>query len=289
MHAFLLAICLSLLPPGELLLDTNQIEGLDDALMVDTRDRGAFEAGHIPGAAHLDVETLSEMRDGVPGMLKPESELSALLAEAGVDPRKHVVVYSGHAQADDVKRATRLFWILEHLGYERVSLLNGGFAKWASEDRPVGRGAPEPRAVPVEKVRVQTPMRAGRLATRENVLDMIAGNGEGTLVDCRIPEHYAGLEKSPAVESAGHIPGATNVPALSLFDGPHHEFKTGAALDEALEALDLAPDSDVIAYCNTGRDATIGYFGLRLAGADQVRMYDGSMAEWSRLERLRAE
>jgi thiosulfate/3-mercaptopyruvate sulfurtransferase len=41
------------------------------------------------------------------------------------------------------------------------------------------------------------------------------------------------------------------------------------------------PKKKVITYCNTGRQASVGYFVMRLTGHDNVSLYDGSMAEWT--------
>ena len=49
--------------------------------------------------------------------------------------------------------------------------------------------------------------------------------------------------------------------------------------EEMLQPLD--ENTPIITYCNTGRDATTGYFLFRLLGYHKVEMFDGSMAEWS--------
>jgi 3-mercaptopyruvate sulfurtransferase SseA len=116
------------------------------------------------------------------------------------------------------------------------------------------------------------------------------------LVDMRPPSYYAGLEKKGFISVAGPVPGAVNLPAADLLDAETHLLKDKAGLtdlvrvenllgtnvgrdEEMLQPLD--ENTPIITYCNTGRDATTGYFLFRLLGYHKVEMFDGSMAEWS--------
>ncbi|MBI2435482.1 MAG: sulfurtransferase, partial [Candidatus Hydrogenedentes bacterium] len=220
------------------------------------------------------------------GLLKLPKELRKLLAEAGVGPARHIVVYSGMQEAADVKAATRLFWILENCGYPRVSLLNGGFAKWKAEGKPVEKGASKVTAIDVESIDLNK--FNATLAERADVLRLIEHH-TGTLLDLRVPEEYAGISKKDFVDTAGHIPRAQSCPAGDFVQGPYFEFKTAGDLAKVLGEVELKPGGPVVTYCNTGRDATIGYFGLRLQGIDKVKVYDGSMVEWSKQPAVKVE
>lgn len=263
-----------------LLVTTDQLPQLQDVQVVDARPYEAYVAGHLPGALHLDPAALSEERDGVQNLLKPVEELAVLLSQAGLQPVRHVVVYSAMDQPDDLKNAARLFWILEYLGFSRVSILDGGFAKWKAEGRPIEAGAP-PAALEHAPELALTP-RPELLATRDEVLATI-GTRRGTLVDMRAAEEYAGLAKKDFVHRAGHIPGACNLPAIDFVvrqgeeASPYYVLRPAADLKQAIEGESATP---VITYCNSGRDASVGFFVYRLAGVDDVAVYDGAMAEW---------
>jgi thiosulfate/3-mercaptopyruvate sulfurtransferase len=55
------------------------------------------------------------------------------------------------------------------------------------------------------------------------------------------------------------------------------------ALEELREVLaGVAIDHDpVIAYCGGGISATVDVFALSLLGRNDVKLYDGSLTEWS--------
>lgn len=94
-------------------------------------DVRAAMGGHVPGAVHQNwVDTL-----GADGRLLDDSSLLAALAERGITPDKHVVVYCQSHQRSSVT------WVmLRHLGFERVSALDGAWSVWGNRsDLPKAR------------------------------------------------------------------------------------------------------------------------------------------------------
>lgn len=273
---FMLAAALGAAP--DLLVSTEALAaGLEDAILVDVREAERYAEGHIPGAVHLDVESLSETRGGVRGLLRSGREVADALGAAGIDPARRIVVYSGMEEAEDVKFATRMFWILEYMSYPRVAVLDGGFEKWRNEGRPIAEGR-SPRLAGIAAEWRLRP-RPELLADRQRVLGQLR-SAPGNLLDMRSAEEYAGISKRDFVNTAGHIPGACNLPVPDVVAGPQHTFRD---VEELREVLGLTLEDDgapVITYCNTGRDATVGYFALRLLGREDVAIYDGSMTEW---------
>ena len=244
---------------------------MPDAIFVDARKAEDFEAGHIEGATNVDVESLAENRDGVMGLIKPLNDVLPILRGAGVDPSKPVIVYSAMGETPDLVRSTRLFWVLEYLGYENVGMLDGGLAAWTAKNKPTATGASTVQPLKTLELRPDE----SRRATADEIAEAI--KGEVLIQDNRSPEQYSGASKSGAVKKAGHLPNAVNVPAMSLLneDGT---FKTQGEIASAVGEVSGKP---IVTYCNTGRSATIGYFAWRMLGHEDVSMYDGSMSEWT--------
>ena len=92
------------------------------------------------------------------------------------------------------------------------------------------------------------------------------------LVDARSAGEYA----------AGHIPGARS------FDWQDNVQDGRLIPREQLEAIyaELPPEATLVTYCQSGSRASMAYFVLRHLGFEDVRLYDGSMAEWSRNDGL---
>ncbi|HKP66062.1 MAG TPA: rhodanese-like domain-containing protein, partial [Casimicrobiaceae bacterium] len=102
----------------------------------------AYAQSHIPGArfAHVDRD-LSARKTGRNGRHPlPSPELAAaLFGRLGIDASKQVVAYD---QGNGMF-AARLWWMLRWLGHDSVAVLDGGFAKWQREGKPVSSDIPD--------------------------------------------------------------------------------------------------------------------------------------------------
>ncbi|HOQ88537.1 MAG TPA: rhodanese-like domain-containing protein, partial [Candidatus Hydrogenedentes bacterium] len=275
--------------PAEAAVEPAEITGLliapevlvlhQDVVPVDVRPAEAYAAGHLPGAVSLPAAALSEERGGVQNLLKPVDQLAAILAERGMTTERRYVIYGGNTSATEVQAATRVFWVLEYLSFPSVYLLDGGYARWTAEGRPVAQGPYTPSPIPVESVKLV--IRPEVIARRSEVIDMV-GNGKGVLVDTRMPSFYAGAEKKDFVARAGHIPGAVNLPADPMLTGPDFRFRAMEEIRAGFTTGSDDPLERIVVYCNSGNTASLGYFLFRLQGKENVAVYDGSMAEWAR-------
>ena len=96
----------------------------------DVRERGEYNECQIPNTTSL-----------------PRSQIEFRIAELVPDRKVQVVVYDeGEARAP-LAAATLL-----RLGYEKISILNGGLSAWQSEDRPTVSGVNVPSKAFGERV-----------------------------------------------------------------------------------------------------------------------------------------
>lgn len=277
MIVFIMAMVFSAGNP-QLLVAPGDIETCDDCYLVDTRPAKDYAAGHIPGAVNVDSETFSETRDGVSGLLKPLDQVKALLSETGLHPDKRIVLYASMASVNEFRTATRLFWILDYLGFPRVAILDGGYERWVKEGKPVQTDPVKPTPVTLPELKI----REDKLATEEEVARVLATKAAAVL-DIRPSDDYTGAARKDDPR-AGHIPGAKNVPAGSCLAPGNQRLQSVEAINELLKEKGVDPNAPIVTYCNTGRQASVGYFMLRVMGRDDVSLYDGSMAEWSKRE-----
>jgi thiosulfate/3-mercaptopyruvate sulfurtransferase len=104
-------------------------------------------------------------------------------------------------------------------------------------------------------------------------------NGKATLIDARPEAFFLGKQKVPAAASYGHIPGAVNLDSTSFYDPAANRLKPREELARIAAAV---PGGPLVAYCNTGHWAATDWFVLHeLLGRKDVRLYDGSMVEWT--------
>lgn len=262
-----------------LLIATEDLFNYPHACIVDARSSDDFDSGHIAGAINLHSDALSEKRGEIEGLLKPIEQLRQIVGEAGIDPKRHTVVYSDMASPEKRTNATRLFWILQYMGFPRVSLLDGGIGKWTAEGRAIETG----------KVKVNTAMiegleaRADVMVSSADVTKMLQDK-TGVVLDMRPMAYFTGCKFKDYVAKEGHIKGARSLPNEDLFTGPNFVFKSTDDLRSLFRQKGIEPDTRLITYCNGGQAATVGYFAASLLGNQGAAVYDGSMAEWSRLK-----
>jgi thiosulfate/3-mercaptopyruvate sulfurtransferase len=100
------------------------------------------------------------------------------------------------------------------------------------------------------------------------------------IVDARSAPRFAGQDPEPrAGVTPGHIPGSRNLPHNQLFN-PDNSFKVGDALRKAFEEAGVDLRKPLVTTCGSGVTAAVLLFGAHLLGKRDVRLYDGSWAEW---------
>ena len=247
----------------------------EDAVLVDTRLAltGAtgyerYDAGHLPGAAYLDVDDDLAAPPGVGGrhpLPDPERFVRAV-RRAGVSRDSRVVAYDdGPGTA-----AARLWWLLRDYGHDDVLVLDGGLAAWKEAGGPVSTEPVHPEPGDFDG-------RPGRLPVVEadGILDVTR---HGVLIDVRAGERFRG-EHEPIDPVAGHVPGAVSAPLADNTDAVGR-FLPEAQLRARFAALGVGTRAPVAAYCGSGVTATQTLLALRLAGFDDAALYPGSWSGW---------
>ncbi|WP_451982811.1 sulfurtransferase [Azospirillum endophyticum] len=234
--------------------------------------------GFIPGAVHSDYATAGwrTVVGGGAGMLPEPEVLAGLIGGLGIGDGDHVVLVAAGANASDMGNATRVHWTFKMLGHDAVSVLDGGFAAWVAAGGPV---APQPAARKPAgfTARPRTDLRA----TLEQVETAVKA-GAVPLHDARSAEQFAGKAKSPQARAAGTIPGAVNLDIAALYSPTEHRFASPEAVKVMADQASLPLRDQPITFCNTGHLASVSWFVLsEIAGVPGVRLYDGSMSEWS--------
>jgi thiosulfate/3-mercaptopyruvate sulfurtransferase len=239
-------------------------------------------AGHIPGAIMVPYKKLRATRivDGrkVQKMAPEKADFEKLMQQSGVNKGSAVVVVSKGQSSGDVTSATRLYWQLKYFGHDNVAILNGGTAQWLVDGRKVSSA---PARVTTGNWQVREERKAV-LASSEDVARAIkAGNAQ--VVDTRSVGQYLGMWKKSYVYDKGHIPGAKLFPdELISSKSMPSRFLVPEESRQLAKALNIDANAETITYCNSGHLASGSWFIIsELLGNKQVKMYDGSMHQWT--------
>jgi thiosulfate/3-mercaptopyruvate sulfurtransferase len=231
-----------------------------------------YLAGHIPGAVFVNLaHDLAGERTGTNGrhpLPSPEA-MAATFGRLGISPATQVVAYD----QDAGPYASRLWWMLRYLGHDAVAVLDGGWAKWIREGRPV-RSGEEGRAPTAFTPRVRKEMRV-----TVDEAAMRVGDPGVLFVDARSPERYEG-RPDPLDNVPGHVPGARN-----------RFYKDNLADDGTMRSADALradfervlgdrPADQVVMYCGSGITACQNVLAMEHAGLRGMKLFAGSWSEW---------
>ncbi|WP_136679770.1 sulfurtransferase [Neptunomonas sp. XY-337] len=234
------------------------------------KGRALYEAGHIPNAHFLDMESvLSGEKSTQVGRhpLPDEQAFISTMAAFGVAPGVQVVVYDDMAGA----MAARLWWMLRMAGHEAVAVLNGGLPSWQAEVGELSTEIPEPNAA--------TAALAWDARQYLSTAQVLAQLDQLQLVDARSQERFAG-DAEPIDPVAGHIPGAVNRPFQANLTEAGL-FKTPEVLRREWLAL-IDATVPVTHMCGSGVTACHNLLAMHHAGLTNTNVYVGSWSEWIR-------
>ena len=237
--------------------------------------------GHIPGAHLVNYKKVRADRqiDGrkVTRMLPEKADFEKLVRTAGVNQDSAVVIVSKGLSNGDMTMATRLYWQMKYYGHDNMAILNGGMAQWLLDRREVDVSKP----AAANGNWAATTTRDEILASSDDVAAAV-GKKETQLVDYRRISLYLGKAKKSYVYDKGHIPGAKTFPNELITSGAPAKFPAIEELDKLYKAMNLDRGAPSIAYCSSGHLASGGWFlQHELLGNKNVKLYDGSMHEWT--------
>jgi thiosulfate/3-mercaptopyruvate sulfurtransferase len=225
-------------------------------IVIDARPAGDYLKTHIDGAINIDAVSLSS-NTPTEGALKTVAEMAAIFGSNGVTPDKKIVIYCKTGVS-----AGRMYWVMKHIGFKDVSLLDGNMQGWFAARKPITKNPKKLSAATFTPA-----VNSSILASKDYVKSKI--NSSGTvLVDSRIATDY----------EAGKIGNAISIPSENL--SVNSKLKSVADLTAIFSSV--PKDKEVIVYCKTGVTGSFTYFVLTsVLKYPNVKLYAGSYSDWT--------
>jgi len=236
-----------------------------------------YDNEHIKGARYLWPDWLTA--NSPEGTYNPPDPKAAtkILQDLGINKNSKIVLC--HAFGD-VSITARMFITLENLGLrDRVSYLNGGLVAWKKAGFPVTKELPV-----VKKGNFVATPSAPLLVDKDYVLNSLKTKS-AEVVDARMKRFYDGDPTGNPRD--GHIAGALNLAYTDMIDSVNN-IKPAEVLQKNFQAVLPDKNKEVVTYCFIGQTASVIYLTGRSLGYN-VKVYDGSMQEWSRIPELPME
>jgi thiosulfate/3-mercaptopyruvate sulfurtransferase len=232
--------------------------------------RAEYAAAHIPGAVFFDIDDIADTDSGLPHMLPSPVKFSSRVQKLGLGDGARMVVYD----SSGILGAARVWWTFRVMGHEDIVVLDGGLPRWLAEGRPVDDRIPTPQP------RHFTARLVGDLLHDLPQVKRTLETGRAQVIDARPAARFTGEAPEPrAGLRSGHMPGARNVPASTVFaeDG---RMKPAAELTAIFEAAGIDLKKPVVTTCGSGITASVLALALARLGRPRAAVYDGSWTEW---------
>lgn len=233
--------------------------------------RAEFVERHIPGAVYFDIDAIADKASDLPHTLPDAETFAAAVGALGIASDDRVIVY----ESQGLFSAGRVWWMFRAMGHDKTAVLDGGLAKWRTEERPIESGEARPARATFRATAVPALVRG-----RQDMLANVESRAVQVL-DARAPGRFAGTDPEPrAGLRSGHIPGSLNLPYPALVDAESGTLLPADALRAVFEGAGIDLARPVITTCGSGVTAAALALGLYLLGRDDTAVYDGSWTEW---------
>ena len=237
-----------------------------------------YNKAHIPNAAFLDLQNnLSNKNSPYSFTLPNTNELAEGFKRLGIGDPYHIILYARNG----MQWATRIWFMLYSLGYENVSVLNGGFIEWESLGLPTDRNSNN-----FDRAEFRVKIKSDIFVGKERVLAAI-DDASSLLLNALTEDIHIG--DNSRYGRPGRIPNSLNIPFHDLIEAGTDKLIPPKEAIQIFADKGITSDCEIVNYCGGGIAATLNAFILHQMGFEKLQIYDNSMSEWAMNENLPIE
>ena len=255
-------------------LEREDIKVLDGTWVLPSDEPNLLSA-YIPGAQIFDIDKVADLTSPMKHMLPPNDVFVQAVSDMGIKPTDHVICYDRHG----LFSSPRLWWTFMTFGHDKVSVLNGGLPAWIQAGHKTSL-EPETRKGTSSHYKTNSAI----IPVMHKSCVMNAIDDDIQIIDARPAGRFHGTSPEPREGlRSGRIPGSYSLPFGDLKTADGH-LKPLAELAERVGAVGIDLTKPIITSCGSGITAAGLAFVFHRLGASDIRLYDGSWAEWGASE-----
>ncbi len=229
-----------------------------DLVILDSRGNIPYSYAHIPNSQPLGIEKVVKTNQYGANLVIENDQAITLFGSLGIDESKTVIIYGDYLDPS----AARISWTFLYFGHEKTKILDVGITAWQKKGLPITKDIPKPTIVTfVPKVNSLIRIEAEELYKKL---------GTVTIIDARSFQEFM----------AGRIQNAILFPFTDGIGEEGSLFKDKDELLRIFNEQQIPRDKELVCYCTLGHRAANVFTQLRLAGYENVKLYDGSFADW---------
>ncbi len=230
-----------------------------NVVILDSRGNVAYSYAHIPNSQPLGIEKVVKTNQYGANVVLDVDQAAKLFGSLGIDETKTVIIYGDYMDPS----AARVAWTMLYFGHDKTRILDIGIRGWHQKGLPITRDIPTIKpAVFIPKVNPNLRIEAEELQKK---LD------NAIILDARSPQEFM----------AGRIPNSILLPFTDGVGARGFIFKEKDDLIKLFEEKQIPKDKELVCYCALGHRGANIFTQLKIAGYENVKLYDGSLADWA--------
>lgn len=233
----------------------------------------SYKAGHIPGSVNVPYgEWRALWHD--PLSVPTDADLTKIVQRAGLTKGAPIIIAHSSAARGNFGSAAFVYWTLKSVGFENISILNGGVKGWKEAGHPMSK-----KTTKIVRSDLSVTLDKAWLATHQDVDEVLDGTSTAQLLDAR-PLHQIMKDAS--------LDGSFTLNAEELVSGTGATAVDDQSIFMRIKQADLDWEfNEVITYCNNGALAAVDWFmASEIAEIPNVRIYAHSLSARQKAKEL---
>ena len=258
-------------------LSNNNIRLIDCRWYLENSRKGREEylKNHITGAIFFDIEKNSDDSKEIPHMIPKTNQFSRYLDLNNITKKNSIIIYDQNG----FFCSARVWFIFKLFGFKNVKILNGGYKLWKKKKLATTHDFKKSQ-INVTKSSIK---KNRKLIASKKYLEKNLKKKQKLVIDARPEKRFLGIIAEPRKNlKKGRIEGSINIP-FNTFVNENGEFKNFKHVKELLDKkINFLNVKEIICSCGSGITACNIILALNLIGFHNIKLYDGSWAEWGK-------
>lgn len=236
-----------------------------------------YKSSHIKNSIYFDIEKLSNNFRDLPHMFPSKEQIQKFVRKNGININHEIIIYD----QEGFFCSARVWFIFKVYGFKKIRILDGGFAQWTKLNLPITN-----KIKKSGKSNFLSDSFESKMIVNKEELEkiIIKKDCNSKIIDARPRNRFLGIEKEPRPNSkTGRVKYSINIPFRMITNNMllknFYELKHLIFDQNKIKKTDI-----IVCYCGSGITACNIIFVLTLLGIKNVKLYDGSWAEWGKIK-----
>ena len=233
-----------------------------------------FNTSHLPNSIFFDIEKLSDNESENPHMLPHVSTFNSFISNHNIRKNDFIVFYDQNGYFS----SSRVWFTFKYFKFKNLRILDGGFSNWIKMKYPT-------TSKTTKRKSSNTKMKFNPkcVISKSQIEYKMSNNEDTVIIDARPRKRFLGITPEPRKNlRGGNINGSINVP-FDEISQKNGKLRSINELDKLFGFLkQKGMNQEIICSCGSGITACNLIFVLNILGYKNLKLYDGSWAEWGK-------